>query len=185
MSGAKIFSKLDANHGYWQIPLDKSSQLLTTFNTPFGRYCYRRLPFGIKSAQKVFQKRMAQKFENLPGVETDIDDILVWGTAEDNHEKGLTRALQRCEDINLTLNREKCEFSMDTIGYIGNQLTAEGVKPDPEKIRAITQMPPPTDKKGVERLLGTINYLGKFVPSLSTITEPIRCILKKQTEFQR
>ena len=77
LSGARIFSKLDANHGYWQIPLDDESQQLTTFNSPFGRYCFTRMPFGIKSAQEIFQKRMTQNFGDLEGVETDIDDILV------------------------------------------------------------------------------------------------------------
>ena len=70
MNGAKIFSKFDLNHGYWQQALDDQSQLLITFNTPFGRYCYKRLPFGIKSAQEVFQKRISQQFEHIPGVET-------------------------------------------------------------------------------------------------------------------
>ena len=65
LSGAKYFSKLDANPGYWQIPLDETSQLPTTFNSPFGRYCFRRMPFGIKSAQEVFQKRMSQQFGDL------------------------------------------------------------------------------------------------------------------------
>ena len=80
LTGAHVFSKLDANHGYWQVPLSESSQLLTTFSSPFGRYCFKRMPFGIKSAQEVFQKRMNQLLGDLPGVETDIDDILVWGT---------------------------------------------------------------------------------------------------------
>ena len=78
LSGAHVFSKLDANHGYWQIPLTEESQLLTIFNSPFGRYCFKRMPFGIKSAQEVFQKRMCQLLGDLPGVETDIDNILVW-----------------------------------------------------------------------------------------------------------
>ncbi len=82
VAGAKIFSKLDANHGYWQIPLDEESRALTTFNKPFGRYCYK--PFGIKSAQEVFQKRMSQAFGDLVGVKTDVDDILVWGATEEN-----------------------------------------------------------------------------------------------------
>ena len=65
LSGASVFSKLDATHGYWQIPLDEPSQLLTTFSTPFGRYCFTRMPFGIKSAQEVFQKRISQHFDDL------------------------------------------------------------------------------------------------------------------------
>ncbi|XP_055997848.1 uncharacterized protein K02A2.6-like [Ostrea edulis] len=78
LAGARVFSKLDANIGYWQIPLDPQSQKLTTFNTPFGRYCFRRMPFGIKSAQELFQKRISQHFCHIPGVEVDIDhDILV------------------------------------------------------------------------------------------------------------
>jgi len=183
MAGAKVFSKLDANHGYWQIPLDEESQLLTTFNTPFGRYCYLRMPFGIKSAQEVFQKRMAQCFEDLPGVETDIDDIIVWGTSKEDHDGKLKNVLKRCQEINLTLNLEKCQFGLTEVCYVGHMLTSSGIKPDPEKVIAITEMPAPTDKKGIERLLGTVNYLAKFIPNMSTVTEPIRALLKSDNEF--
>ncbi|XP_060073561.1 uncharacterized protein K02A2.6-like [Ylistrum balloti] len=184
MSGAKIFTKLDANSGYWQIPLDEPSQLLTTFNTPFGRYCYLRMPFGIKSAQEVFQKRIAQHFDDIEGVEVDIDDILVFGKDNAEHDARLDRVLRRCEQINLTLNKDKCRFSENEVTYIGHRLSATGVKPDPEKLSAITEMPRPVDKKGVERLLGTVNYLAKFIPNMSTITQPIRELLRKDVAFQ-
>ena len=92
MAGAKVFSKIDLNHGYWQQKLDKESQLLTTFNAPFGRYCYKRLPFGVKCAQEVFQKRICQHLENIPGVETDIDDILIWGITDAEHNNRLEQA---------------------------------------------------------------------------------------------
>ena len=183
LTGARVFSKLDANHGYWQIPLSESSQLLTTFNSPFGRYCFKRMPFGIKSAQEVFQKRMNQLLGDLPGVETDIDDILVWGTSQEEHDERLEAVLKRCEQINLTLNKEKCQFRVPEVTYIGHILNAKGVQPDPEKVRAIQDMPPPVDKKGVERLLGTINYLAKFIPNMSTITHPIRELLKSDNKF--
>ena len=84
MANAKWFTKPNANRGYWQIPLDKESQLLTTFNTPFGRYCYQVTPFVITSAQEVFKKRMSQHFGDLEGVETDIDDIIVHAEKEVN-----------------------------------------------------------------------------------------------------
>ena len=184
VAGAKVFSKLNANHGYWQIPLDEESRLLTTFNTPFGRYCYKRMPFGIKSAQEVFQKRMCQAFGDLEGVETDVDDILVWGATIQEHDDRLMKTLQRCEEINLTLNRDKCEFRVKEVIYIGHKLTAEEVKPDEQKVEAIKWMPPPEDKKGTERLLGVVNYLAKFVPNMSTITKPIRELLRSDVEFQ-
>ena len=184
LSGARVFTKLDANHGYWQIPLSEESQLLTTFNSAFGRYCFIRMPFGIKSAQEVFQKRMSQLLGDLPGVETDIDDILVWGTNQEEHDSRLTAVLKRCEEINLTLNKDKCLFGVSEVSYIGHILNATGVQPDPSKVKAITNMPPPYDRKGVERLLGTINYLSKFIPNMSTITQPIRELLKSEIMFE-
>ncbi|CAC5373956.1 unnamed protein product [Mytilus coruscus] len=163
--------------------MDKENQLFTAFNSPFGRCCFLRMPFGIKSAQKVFQKRVSQLFENLKGVETDIDDILVWGTTRKEHDDRLRSVLYRCQEVGITLNAEKCKFRVKEVTYIGHILSADGVRPDQEKIRAIKEMPAPTDKKGVQRLLGTINYLAKFVPNMSTVTEPIRKLLKEEHEF--
>ncbi|CAC5407755.1 unnamed protein product [Mytilus coruscus] len=183
LTGAKYLSKLDCNNGYWQLRMDKESQLLTTFNSPFGRYCFLRMPFGIKSAQEVFQKRVSQLFENLKGVETDIDDILVWGTTRKEHDDRLRSVLNRCQEVGLTLNAEKCKFRVKEVTYIGHTLSADGVRPDQEKIRAIKEMLAPTDKKGVQRLLGTINYLAKFVPNMSAVTEPIRKLLKEEHKF--
>ena len=183
LSGAQRFSKLDANHGYWQIPLTTDSQLLTTFNSPFGRYCFLRMPFGIKSAQEIFQKRISQSLGDLPGVETDMDDILVWGKSKEEHDQRLKAVLKRCEEIHLTLNRDKCKFGVSEVAYIGHILNAKGVQPDPDKIKAIRDMPAPQDKKGVERLLGTVNYLAKFIPNMSTITKPIRDVLKADVCF--
>ena len=124
MAHAKWFSKLDANRGYWQMPLDKESQLLTTFNTPFGQYCYQVTPFGITSAQEVFQKWMGQHFGNLEEVETDINDMIAHAETE--------VVLEQCERINLTLNKEKCIFKVKEVTYIGHKLTQEGINPDDE-----------------------------------------------------
>ena len=79
LAGAKVISKLDANSGFWQWKLKDSSRLLTTFITPWGRYCYMRLPFGISSTPEHFQKSMQRILESLPGVECQMDDIIVYG----------------------------------------------------------------------------------------------------------
>ena len=135
LTGAQMFLKLDANHGYWQIPLTPDSQLLTTFNSLDATE-----PFGIKSEQEIFQKQ-------IRGVETDIDDILVWSKSKE-HDQRLKTVLRHCEEINLTLNKDKCKFGVPEVTYIGHTLNAKGVQPDPEKTKAIRDMPPPQDKKG-------------------------------------
>ena len=129
LSGGKYFSKLDANQGYWQITIDEESSRLTTFNTPFGRYRFRRMPFGMHSVQEVFHKRIGQHFADLEGVESDIDDILVWGTTIEEHDPRLNATLERAEHIGMTMNREKCMFRMTEVTYLGHKLPGEGVKP--------------------------------------------------------
>nr|XP_034322405.1 uncharacterized protein K02A2.6-like [Crassostrea gigas] len=126
------------------------------------------MPLGIKSAQDLFQKRISQHFRHIPGVEVDIADILIWGENKEQHDQRLRQVLERCKEINLTLKKEKCMFRSPEVSYIGHIISSEGVRPDPKKIEAITKMPPPEDKKGVERLLGTINYLAKALTDAET-----------------
>ncbi len=167
VAGATVFSKLDANHGYWQVPLDEESQLLTTFNTEFGRYFYIRMPFGIKSAQEVFQKRMSQSFGDLEGVETDIDDILVWGTTTEEHDQRLKKTFQWCQEISLTFNETKCEFGTTEVVYIGHKLTAQGVKPDESEVDSISKMPPTHLQERCRETFGNGELLCKIYPLLT------------------
>ncbi|CAB3983559.1 Hypothetical predicted protein [Paramuricea clavata] len=107
MPGARYFSTLDARSGYWQIPLDEESSKLTTFNTPFGRFRFTRMPFGIRSAQEVFHKRVHEIFEDIRGVETDIDDILVWGRTLQEHDSYRTcqKSRHHCENCSRMMCR--------------------------------------------------------------------------------
>ena len=84
----------------------------------------------------------------------------------------------------MKLNKGKCVFKVKKVTFISHKVTQEEIKPDDKKLRAIKDMPAPTDKKGVERLLGTVNYLGKFIPNLASVTEPIVVLLRKDIEFQ-
>ncbi len=86
VSGGRLFSKLDANSGFWQIPLAEESRLLTTFVTRFRRYCFNKLPFGISSAPVLFQKRMSKLLAGLEGVLCLVDDVLVFGQDQADHD---------------------------------------------------------------------------------------------------
>ena len=106
LAGATVFSTLDASSGFWHVKLDEKSSKLTTFNTPFGRYRFLRLPSGINSAPEIFQRRMTQTFEDIDGADAIVDDILIWGKDVTEHNKRIEQVLQRVRDINLILNAE-------------------------------------------------------------------------------
>jgi len=125
LSEAKVFSKLDTNSGFWQISLDSDSRLLTTFLTPFGRYCFNKLPFGISSAPKHFQRRMSNILTGLPGVVCHVDDILIFGKDQAEHDTRLTAVLQAVQAAGLTLNCEKCQFNQTCISFLGHSSTAK------------------------------------------------------------
>ncbi|XP_038047830.1 uncharacterized protein K02A2.6-like [Patiria miniata] len=173
MDGATVFSVLDAKCSFWQIPLDYESSLLTTFSTPYGRYRYLRMPYGLCSASDVYQRTMEQIFADLP-CSIIVDDILVGGRTKEEHDRNLKTVLDRIRKINMRLNPTKCRFGLEQVSYVGHVFTASGLKPDPAKVSAITDMPPPTDVTALQRFLGMVTYLAKFVPNLSDLTAPLR-----------
>ena len=93
LSGAQLFSKLDANNGFWQVPLTEESRRLTTFITPNGRFCFNKLPFGICSAPEHFQRVMSRILSGLEGLVCLIDDTLVFGHTKEEHDRRLTAVL--------------------------------------------------------------------------------------------
>lgn len=122
-------------------------------------------------------------FEHLPGVETMTDDIIVWGSNCQEHDSGPRQVLELIRQSNLKLNKEKCEFGVKSLTFVGDFLSEEGVKPDPRKMSAIVNMERPQNKEEVRRFLGTVTYLAKFIPQLSTISAPLRCLLEQKNEW--
>ena len=143
LAGATVFSKLDANCGFWQIPLNETSRHLTTFITPFGRYCFNKLPFGISSAPEHFQRRMGEILEGQEGVLCHMDDVLIFGRNQLEHDTRLHSALQRVQEAGLTLNQDKCEFSKQRLTFLGHVIDEHGVSPDPSKTKAVADMETP------------------------------------------
>ncbi|KAJ8340687.1 hypothetical protein SKAU_G00353200 [Synaphobranchus kaupii] len=176
-SGATVFTKLDATAGFWQIPLHADSSPLTTFITPFGRYCFRRLPFGISSAPEHFQSYLTQMLSGLEGTICHADDILVFRASREEHDDRLHKVLERLQGEGLTLN-DKCQFSVDQVTFLGHVISARGIEADPDKIKAISEMPLPKDVAEVRRFMGMVNYVGKFSPHIAELTRLIRDLLK-------
>ena len=190
LTNAKVFSVVDAKNGFWHLQLDEESSLLTTLGTPWGRYRWTRMPFGISPAPEEFQRRLFNAFQGLDGVMPIFDDTLIFGVGDSekdalaDHDQKLKALLQRCRDKGIKLNKEKLKLQRTEITYMGHIISSDGLKPDPAKIQRIQEMPSPTSKQDVKRLLGMVNYLQRFAPKLSEITAPLRDLLKEQTCFQ-
>ena len=136
------------------------------------------MPFGISPASEEYQKRQHEVLEGLPGIHNIADDILIIGqgeTEEDavrDHDENMIRLLKRCREKNLKLNPEKFKLKLSEVPYRGHLLTSSNLKPDPEKVHAVKEMPIPDDAtrgekvKAVQHFLSFVNYLAKFLPKL-------------------
>ena len=186
---AKVFTKLDARKGFWQLKLDEKSSKLTTFWTPWGRYRWLRMPFGISPAPEIFQHRQHELLSGLTGVEVMADDLLVYGkgnTTEEavkDHNINLNNLLNRLLEKGSRLNKEKLILCQEEVSFYGHIISKEGVRPDPIKVNAIKDMPSPKSKEDVHRFLGMVNYLAKFVENLSSENEELRKLIHDKEDF--
>ena len=145
-------SKIDANSGFMTLPLDAMSQLLTTFYTPWGPYCFLKLQFGLCESQYFFQFHMDLNFKAINrGTHIIADNILIVGgdsnpSTTGSHDHHLIQGLNKCHEIGLKLNPDKCMFKSMQVLFFGHLVTSDGLKPDPKKINAITNMPVPQNK---------------------------------------
>lgn len=184
VAGARFYSTLDASSGFWMCKLSEESSYLTTFNTPFGRYRFKRLPYGINCAPEYFHRIMTETFGDIPGVAVYSDDILVSGQTLQEHNERLNIVFKRAKENNVKFNKEKCSFTKESIKYLGHIFSARGITADPDKVRAIKEMPSPTCLKDLQRFLGLLNYLSPFIKNMASETEILRQLLKKSTDWQ-
>jgi hypothetical protein len=181
---AKIFSVMDAKDGFCQVELTTESSKLTTFNTPYGRYRWKRMPFGLKSSPEEYQRRQDQALEGLEGIKAVADDILIIGkgdTIEEataDHNQNLRNLMKRCQQKQLKLKKEKAKLGLTEVKFIGHVITDKGLKPDKNKVEAILDMPKPEDVTGVRIIIGFVNYLSRFLPILSDMTDMDNSVLK-------
>ncbi|CAI6374637.1 unnamed protein product [Macrosiphum euphorbiae] len=182
-SGAKLFTVLDASKGFWQLPLTLKSSKLTTFITPFGRYRFKRLPFGIKIAPEVFHKTFSRVFADIKNVFVYIDDLIIIAKSKEEHDDILRKVLDKALSVGIKFNREKSQIAVNEVKFLGHIFSVKGIQIDKSKIKAIENMVEPKNKKDLERFLGMMTYVQKFVPNMSQLAVPLRELLKKDCNW--
>jgi hypothetical protein len=184
LSGKQYFTVLDFVDGFYQVKLDSESSKFTVFSTPFGCYKFLRLPFGIKTAPEIFQKMNQKNFGDIDNVIIYFDDLLIAANSKEEHDKILHKVINRAREKGVKFNKEKVQYRKTEVKYMGHIFNREGMRIDKDRIRAIDELKPPTCKKELQRLLGLINYVRKFIPKLGEIASPICDLLRKDIEFQ-
>lgn len=183
LKGKKYFTVLDFKEGFYQIPLTEEVSKLCAFSTPFGVYDFLRLPFGLISAPEYFQKVNQANFADIKNVTIYFDDVLIVSETLEEHIETLNKVIERARLLNIKFNKNKVQFMQTEVKYLGHIFNEEGIKPDTDRIRAVTNMPCPNNKKELQRFLGLVNYFRNFIPNLSQLTADLRKLLKKNSAF--
>ncbi|KAL7849761.1 hypothetical protein SRHO_G00191100 [Serrasalmus rhombeus] len=172
LAKSTVFSSLDAESGFWQIPLEENSARLTTFIMPLDRYCFKRLPFGITSAPEIFQRKMSELLHGHEGTVVYMDDILVFGETQEIHDQRLKQIMETITAVGLRLNKDKCRLSQPELNFLGQVVTKDGIAPNQERVKAITTMEPLQSDRAfaeVKQLISSAPVLEFFDPAKPTV----------------
>jgi hypothetical protein len=176
------YSFMDGFSGYNHIRMVEEDKEKTTFVTPWGTFCYKVMPFGLKNAGATYQRAMVTLFHDMMHreVEVYVDDILAKSKKEEDHVQVLRRLFERLQKYQLKLNLAKCSFGVKTGKLLGFIVSDRGIEVDPDKAKAIQEMPAPKIEKEVRSFLGRLNYIARFISQLTVTCEPIFHLLKKK-----
>lgn len=174
---AKVFSKLDIKDAFHQVEISEDSRDITTFITGRGLYRYKRLMFGISCAPEYFQKILETILLPCDGVVNFIDDIVVYGKDDAEHNARLKRVLEIFKEVDILLNHDKCVFNVKAIKFLGHELSSSGVRPLDKYIKVVENFREPITIDEVQSFLGLINYVNKWIPDMATKSESLRRLL--------
>jgi hypothetical protein len=162
-----IYSTIDLQNAYHQIPIHEEERDYTAFEAAGRLYHFRKIPFGVTNGVACFQRVMDRIIsnENLNGVYAYLDDITICGKNQSEHD--LNKFLNAMKNYGLILNKNKCQFSMQTITLLGHQITNKSVSPDPDRLKPLLNLPPPQDAKSLKRVLGMFSHYSKWVRKFS------------------
>ena len=184
LKGAKVFSTIDLRSGYHHIALGKSSRAKTAFVTPFGKYEFLMVPFGLAQAPAYFQLLMNKVLKGLQFAMTYLDDIIIFSQDESQHLEHLEIVFSHLWEAGLKMKCSKCDFFKSEIHYLGHLISPEGISPLPNKLDSIKHMPAPNSTKEIKQFLGLTGYYRKFVPRFADISRPLTTLTKKDAKFE-
>ena len=172
LRGAKVFTTLDLRSGYYHIGLSKNSKAKTAFVTPFGKYQFEAVPFGLAQALAYFQQLISIVLQGCSDFAMAyLDDIIIFSKNEAEHLKHIEIIFQKLKEAGLKLKESKCDFFKKEIHYLGHLISDKGIYPLPEKLDTIRNMPKPRNPKEIKQFLGLCGYYRKFVPRFADISD--------------
>ncbi|KAL5503413.1 hypothetical protein EMCRGX_G010361, partial [Ephydatia muelleri] len=185
MAGATIFSTLDLQSGYWQLPVYAKDREKTAFcpGPGMGLYQFTRMPFGLTGAPSSFQRLMDTVMRGLLFVRTYIDDVIIFSKDESQHKEHLNIVFQKLQGAGLTLRGKKCHIGMDKVFYLGHTFSGAGMMPDPGKVKVVEEWPTPHDVHSVRQFLGLASYYRRYVNAFAAIAAPLHVLTQKDTPF--
>ena len=183
LSGYTRFSKLDFASAFHQLEIDEESRVLTVFHANGRLMRYKRLTMGTAPASGELNKALRPIFHDIEHAHVIQDDLIIGGDSQESHDETLDTVCQRIEEINMTLNPEKCIISSDSIPWWGMKISKEGISPDKKKVEALKLMSPPKSREEVKSLYCMLQSNKDFIPFLANKTNNIRVLLKKNSQF--
>lgn len=181
---SKYFCRLDLYKAYLHVPVDDNSSVVQTISTHKGTFKMNRLSFGIKTAPAEFNRIIDQVLREVPKTESYFDDIVVHGESMAECKANLRACLAQLQKFDLHLNVSKCKFFENQIEFLGHNIQHNRVRKSESKVQAILDMPQPQCVEDVRRFLGMVTYYARFIPNASTITTPLRQLLRKDATFK-
>jgi len=177
---------MDGYSGYNQIKVAKEDEEKTSFTTPWGTYCYVVMPFGLKNAGATYQRAMMAIFHDMMHVhmEVYVDDVLVKSRTRQGHADVLRLVLQRAKEHQLKMNPKKCVFGVSSGKLLGFIVSKRGIEIDPNKAKAIAEMPPPKNVRELRGLIGRLQFIRRFISQHSQKCKPFYDLLKGGARFE-
>ena len=182
-AGAKVFTIVDMDKGYWQVVLHPESRKLTCMAFDIGRYQFKRLPMGSKVASDIFQRMLDSVYIGLPGVTGIADDMVIFLRNEDEHDRNLILFLETTRKNGRVLNKRKLQFKKEEVSFFGQRWNSTGFSPDPKKTESILKMQFPPDKETMHSFLGLVNFLNRYTPRLAELCSPLRKLILKDSHY--